>query len=265
MVDVTPRGNRQPYIPPRQRAARVRRSLFLRSLGLLSQLFRVALMVICTAAKLPFIPLKMLFRWRSNSDPKKLADTAWQEFRSAAAAFQATTASTQRHFGDPEQLKLMLGDLSAAGAPSFETGFHERVCSLLQRLLGDRQKLFEQLSAVASTARAADVQSRRLARVYDREAKAYDHRSARHASYLQLANDCRKEAKFANEAAKKAVARQARLHFLMTESNSIVRFFAELQLHHSRFPTSSGVPDTYRLQVAEAVSLCLEAIVALEP
>jgi hypothetical protein len=265
MVDVTPRGNRQPYIPPSQRAARVRRSLFMRSLGLLSQLLSVVLVMICTTAKLPFMPLKMLLRWRSNSDPKKLADTAWRDFRSAAAAFQATTASTQRQFGDPEQLKLMLEDLSAAGAPSIETGFHERACSLLQRFLDDRQKLFEQLSAVASTARAANVQSRRLARVYDREANAYDHRSARHASYLQLASDCRKEAEFAKEASKKAVVRQARLRFLMTESNSIVRFFTELQLHHGRFPTSSGVPDTYRLQVAEAVSLCLEAVVALEP
>jgi hypothetical protein len=272
MASFIPRAHRKLYVPPNQRtttATHVRFGWLRRLLSkwlrisirlprLLFQIPRACLSLVRTSIRIPFLR-------RAKDDPAKSSEANWQQLQIEVAAVEALMESARRNFGDPQQLTAMRDTLSLAGDLPPTAWIHADVCRRLQTFLAGQTDLFEKLTSVASAATNAVSSSQRLACCYERSAKGLDDRSAWHAGYLQLANDCLQEVAAADAIAKKAATRRASFVGLTPEAQSIVRFFAELQRHRERSASLTIKSDAYRQQLVEAVSLCLRVIDSLAP
>ena len=265
MVGFIPPTQRKQYIPPNQRPIIGVRDCIHRLRHLWSKRTLLTQSLSRVRQTLPALTRTLGQLLPSKNDPALKATIAWQELHAANAALKATTDSCRRDFGDPVQLKSMQTNLQSSGNRPTTVGNDVHVCKLLQTFLAHQPELTAKLTAVNAAATAASERSRRLVRLYEQSAKHHGPQSTWHAGYLQFAADCHREADSAVDLAQKTATRQVRLNLLMGEAAAIVRFFSELKLHQDRSSALNPNPSAYRLQLAQAVSLCLQAVEALEP
>jgi hypothetical protein len=103
---------------------------------------------------------------------------------------------------------------------------------------------------------------RRLANAYDRLAAAHDEIAAK--GYHELANECRSVAGAIDTMVERVAERRGNIEVVFEHGESAVRFFSEVELHLARLSGLHREAEAYRVEVRNALMVCIALNDALE-